>query len=176
MVGGSNPPAATIYIKGLRAPHHSEKPLGKFGASAGLQRRRDTPGIANIAIRNPNEPLKSCLRIGAARFPRIKSLGTFDFTGQPSLRLALVLELARCELARCEWIDKRQNRIGLGPLGRGKTPIGLALGLAACRKNQSVSFTTAAAFVHEFTEARDERRLWAPQKHPNTVKLLTGDV
>ena len=43
-------------------------------------------------------------RIRAARFPQTKSLDTFDFTAQPSLNKALVLELARCE-----WIEKRQN-------------------------------------------------------------------
>ncbi len=109
-------------------------------------------------------------RIRAARFPQTKSLDTFDFTAQPSLNKALVLELARCE-----WIDRRQNCIALGPSGTGKTHIGLALGLAACQKNQSVAFTTAAALVHELMEARDERRLRALQKHLNTVKLLIVD-
>ena len=109
-------------------------------------------------------------RIRAARFPQTKSLDTFDFTAQPSLNKALVLELARCE-----WIEKRQNCIALGPSGTGKTHIGLALGLAACQKNQSVAFTTAAALVHELMEARDERRLRALQKHLNTVKLLIVD-
>src|ERR1035437_1167104 len=109
-------------------------------------------------------------RIRAARFPQTKSLDTFDFTAQPSLNKALVLELARCE-----WIEKRQNCIALGPSGTGKTHIALALGLAACQKNQSVAFTTAAALVHELMEARDERRLRALQKHLNTVKLLIVD-
>jgi hypothetical protein len=35
-------------------------------------------------------------RIRLARFPQTKSLDTFDFTAQPSLNKALVLELARC--------------------------------------------------------------------------------
>ena len=109
-------------------------------------------------------------RIRAARFPAVKSLDTFDFTAQPSLNKPLVLELARCE-----WIEKRHNCIALGPSGTGKTHIALALGLAACQKNHSVAFTTAAALVHELMEARDERRLRALQKHLNTVKLLIVD-
>ena len=64
-------------------------------------------------------------RIRAARFPQTKSLDTFDFNAQPSLNKALVLELARCE-----WIEKRQNCIALGPYGSSKAHIGLALGLA----------------------------------------------
>jgi IstB-like ATP binding protein len=61
----------------------------------------------------------------------------------------------------------------LGPSGTGKTHT--ALGLAACQKGYSVSFTTAAALVHEIMEARDERRLRALQKHLNSVKLLIVD-
>lgn len=109
-------------------------------------------------------------RIRLARFPQTKSLDTFDFMAQPSLNKALVLELARCE-----WIETRQNCIALGPSGTGKTHIGLALGLAACQKNYSVAFTTAAALVHELMEARDERRLRALQKHLNAVRLLIVD-
>ena len=109
-------------------------------------------------------------RIRLARFSQIKSLDTFDFAAQPSLNKSLVLELARCE-----WIEKRQNCIALGPSGTGKTHVALSLGLAACQKGYSVAFTTAAALVHELMEARDERRLRALQKHLNTVKLLIVD-
>jgi DNA replication protein DnaC len=41
---------------------------------------------------------------------------------------------------RCEWIDKRENIIALGPSGVGKTHTALALGLAACQKSMSVLF------------------------------------
>jgi DNA replication protein DnaC len=109
-------------------------------------------------------------RIRLARFPQTKSFDTFDFTAQPSLNKALVLELSRCQ-----WMEKRQNCIALGPSGTGKTHVALALGLAACQKGYSVAFTTAAALVHELMEARDERRLRSFQKHLNTVKLLIID-
>ena len=109
-------------------------------------------------------------RIRLARFPQTKSFDTFDFTAQPSLNKSLVLELARCQ-----WMEKRQNCIALGPSGTGKTHIALALGLAACQKGHSVAFMTAAALVHELMEARDERRLRVLQKHLNTVKLLIID-
>jgi len=109
-------------------------------------------------------------RIRLARFPQTKSFDTFDFAAQPSLNKALVLELTRCE-----WIDKRQNCLALGPSGTGKTHTALGLGLAACQKGYSVAFTTAVAFVHELMEARDERRLRALQKHLSMVKLLIVD-
>ncbi len=98
-------------------------------------------------------------RIRLAHFPQVKSLDTFDFAAIPALNKALVLELARGE-----WIEKRENCIALGPSGVGKSHVGLALGLAACQKNRSVGFVTAAALVHELIEARDDRKLRALQK------------
>ena len=79
------------------------------------------------------------------------------------------------ELARCEWIERRENVITLGPSGTGKTHVALGLGLAACQKGHSVGFTTAAALVHELMEARDERRLLRLQKHMVSHKLLIID-
>jgi len=109
-------------------------------------------------------------RIRMAKFPVIKSLDTFDFTAIPELNKALVLELMRCE-----WIDKRENVIALGPSGVGKTHTALALGLAACQKGLSVVFKTAAALVHELMEARDEKRLRLLQKQLANTKLLIID-
>ncbi len=77
------------------------------------------------------------------------------------------------ELARCGWIEHRENVISLGPSGSGKTHI--ALGLAACQKGLSVGDTTAAAMVSEMLEARDERRLLRFQKQMARDKLLIID-
>ena len=109
-------------------------------------------------------------RIRQARFPATKSLDTFEFTAMPSLNKMLVLELARCE-----YVLARQNIIALGNSGTGKTHIALALGLAACQKGLSVTFTTAAALVHNLMEARDERRLLKTQRELQAVKLLIID-
>ena len=68
------------------------------------------------------------------------------------------------ELARCEYVDRRENVITLGNSGTGKTHVALGLGLAACQKGLSVGFTTAAALVHELIEARDEKQLLRFQK------------
>ena len=109
-------------------------------------------------------------RIKAAKFPAKKSLDSFDFKAIPKLNKMQVLELARCE-----WIERRENVIALGPSGTGKTHVALGLGLAACQKGMSVSFTTAAALVNELMEARDERRLLRLQKQLASVKLLIID-
>ena len=98
-------------------------------------------------------------RIRQARFPAVKSLDSFDFKAIASLNKMLVLELARCE-----YVERRENIIALGNSGTGKTHIALGLGLAACQKGLSVGFLTAAALVHELMEARDEKRLLRLQK------------
>ena len=79
------------------------------------------------------------------------------------------------ELARCEWIERRETVIALGPSGTGKTHTALGLGLAACQKGLSVAFTTAAALVNEMMEARDERRLLRLQKQLAGHQLLIID-
>jgi DNA replication protein DnaC len=109
-------------------------------------------------------------RIKAAKFPAVKSLDSFDFKAIPALNKMQVLELARCE-----WVERRENVIALGPSGTGKTHIALGLGLSACQKGLSVGFVTAAALVHELMEARDERRLLRLQKQMVNHKLLIID-
>ena len=110
-------------------------------------------------------------RIKAARFPATKSLDTFDFPAMPSVNKHLVMQLARCE-----YVDRRENVIAIGNSGTGKTHVALGLGLAACQRRLSVGFTTAASLVHELIAARDERRLLNLQKklarlNPNLPKV-----
>jgi DNA replication protein DnaC len=66
-------------------------------------------------------------RIKETRFPAVKSLDSFDFAAIPSLNKTLVLELARSE-----YVARRENIIAIGNSGTGKTHV--ALGLAACQK------------------------------------------
>ena len=109
-------------------------------------------------------------RIRQARFPATKSLDSFVFPAIPSLNKMLVLELARCE-----YILRRENIIALGNSGTGKTHIALSLGLAACQKGFSVTFITAAQLVHQLMEARDEKRLLRLQRELQAPKLLIVD-
>jgi DNA replication protein DnaC len=109
-------------------------------------------------------------RIKEAKFPAVKSLDSFDYLALPSLNKALVLELARSE-----YVARRENIIAVGNSGTGKTHIAIGLGLAACQKGLSVGFTTAAAMVHELIEARDEKRLLRQQRQLANYKLLIID-
>ena len=57
-------------------------------------------------------------RIRQARFPAVKSLDAFDFKAIPSLNKMMVLELARCE-----YVDRRENVIALGNSGTNSRTI-----------------------------------------------------
>jgi DNA replication protein DnaC len=109
-------------------------------------------------------------RIRQAKFPITKSLDSFDFLAIPTLNKAMVLELARCE-----FLLRKENVLLLGNSGTGKTHIALALGLAACQRGHRVRFTTAAALVHELIEARDEKKLLRFQKQIASYELLIVD-
>jgi DNA replication protein DnaC len=109
-------------------------------------------------------------RIRQARFPVVKTMDSFDFLAIPSLNKTMVLELARCE-----FLTRRENVLLLGNSGTGKTHIALALGLAACQRGHRVRFTTAAALVTELIEARDERKLLRFQKQIAAYELLIVD-
>ncbi len=109
-------------------------------------------------------------RIKQARFPTVKSLDSFDFLAIPALNQPLVMELARCE-----YIDRRENIIAVGNSGTGNTHVALGLGLAVCQKGLTAGFTTASALVHELMEARDERRLLQLQRRLVGLKLLIID-
>ena len=109
-------------------------------------------------------------RIRQAHFPVVKTMDSFDFLAIPSLNKTMVLELARCE-----FLTRRENVLLLGNSGTGKTHIALALGLAACQRGHRVRFTTAAALVSELIEARDERKLLRFQKQIAAYELLIVD-
>ena len=78
---------------------------------------------------------------------------TVGFLAIPSVNKHLVIQLARCE-----YVDQRENVIAVRNSGSDKTHVALGLGLAACQRGLSVGFTTAASLVHTLVEARDERR------------------
>lgn len=109
-------------------------------------------------------------RIKAAKFPATKSLDSFDFKAMPGLNKMLVMDLARCD-----YLARRENIIAVGNSGTGKTHIALGLGLAACQKGLPVGFITASSLVHQLLEARDEKRLLRLQKQLGKYALLIID-
>ena len=159
------------HLKTLKLPTFLREydKLARQGAAEGADPVRDLVRLAELELIDRERRMVE-RRIRQARFPAVKSLDSFDFKAIPSLNKMLVVELARCE-----YVERRENIIALGNSGTGKTPIALGLGLAACQKGLSVGFTTAAALVHELREARDEKRLLRFQKQLAKYSLLVID-
>src|ERR1035438_1607598 len=159
------------HLKALKLPTFLREydKLARQCAAEGLDHIRFLLRLAELELIDRERRMIE-RRIKEARFPAVKSLDSFDFTAIPSLNKTLVLELARSE-----YVARRENVIALGNSGTGKTHVALGLGLAACQKGLSVGFTTAAALVHELMEARDERRLMRLQKQMVSHKLLIID-
>jgi DNA replication protein DnaC len=159
------------HLKALRLPTFLREydKLARQCATEGVEHTGYLLRLAELELLDRERRMVE-RRIRQARFPATKSLDSFDFAAIPSLNKLLVLELARCE-----YVGRRENVIALGNSGTGKTHVALGLGLAACRKGLAVGFTTAAALVHELLEARDERRLLRLQKQLAAHRLLIID-
>jgi DNA replication protein DnaC len=109
-------------------------------------------------------------RMKAARFPTMKSLDNFDFTARPSVNKMLI-----AELARCEFIDKRENVLLVGNPGTGKSHLATALAAAACAKGYKVRFFRATELVTTLIEARDERSFLRLKTQLAKLDLLVLD-
>jgi DNA replication protein DnaC len=161
----------TDHLKTLKLPTflREHEKLARQCAAEGLDHVQFLARLVELELIDRERRMVE-RRIKSAKFPATKSLDSFDFKAIPRLNKMQVLELARCE-----WVDRRENVIALGPSGTGKTHVALGLGLAACQKGMAVSFITAAALVNELMEARDERRLLRLQKQLAGVRLLIID-
>jgi len=159
------------HLKQLRLPtfYKEYDKLAKQCAAEGVDHPRYLLRLAELELLD-RERRTTERRIHAARFPAVKSFDTFDFAAIPSLNKMLVMELARCE-----FISRRENVIALGNSGTGKTHAALTLGLSACQRGHAVGFITAAQLVHQLMEARDEKRLIRSQAQLANYKLLIID-
>src|SRR5258708_13042099 len=79
-------------------------------------------------------------------------MDSFDFLAIPTLNKTLVLELARCE-----FLARRENLLLLGNSGTGKTHIALALGLAACQRGHRVRFTPPPPLLPDLIDPPPEQ-------------------
>jgi DNA replication protein DnaC len=161
----------THHLKALKLPTfvREHDKLARQCAAEGVDHTGYLLRLAELELLERERRLVE-RRIRQARFPAVKSLDSFDFAAIPSLNKLLVLELARGE-----YLERRENVIALGNSGTGKTHVALGLGLAACQKGLAAGFTTAAALVHELLEARDERRLLRLQQQLAGYRLLIID-
>lgn len=106
---------------------------------------------AQVALRR-NRRLTAALR--SSRLPAVKTLETFDFSFQPSIDRAQILNLH--ELG---FVERRENVIFLGPAGIGKTHLAISLAITAAERGRRVYYGTLAELVLSLTEAERQGRL-----------------
>lgn len=109
-------------------------------------------------------------RLKAARFPSHKTLEEFDFKSRPSVNKPLVLELAKGE-----YLQRRENLLFVGPSGTGKTHLATALGIAACGLGKKVRFYRVTELITALLEAKEERQLLRTRGQLAKLDLLILD-
>ena len=93
-------------------------------------------------------------RLKSAQFPDHKTLEQIDWKA-----LAGVSRPKLSELASCEYVERGEDVLLIGPIGTCKTHLAIALGIEAAKRRYRVLFCKAADLVRELLEARDDREL-----------------
>ena len=109
-------------------------------------------------------------RLREARFADIKTLEQIDWTAMEGVSKKTILELATCA-----FIEKADDVVIAGPIGTGKSHLGIALGVEATKRRFRVMFVKAADLVRQLIEARDERMLSRLHQKLRAVNLLIVD-
>jgi len=101
---------------------------------------------AQITLRN-NRRLQTAMR--SSRLPAIKTLETFDFSFQPSIKREQIESLH--ELG---FIERQENVVLLGPPGVGKTHLAISLAIAAAQRGRRVYYGTLIDLITSLEEAQ----------------------
>ncbi len=109
-------------------------------------------------------------RLKSARFPDHKTLEQIDWNA-----LSGVSKPKLNELASCEYIERGEDIILVGPIGTGKTHLGIALGIEAAKRRYRVLFCKVSDLVRDLLEAREHRELRRLQQRLLRVDLLVCD-
>jgi len=89
------------------------------------------------------------MRLRRAQFEHDKTLEDFDFSFNPKVQKAKVIDLATCA-----FIERRENVLLIGPSGVGKSHIAQALGHRACRVGYNAMFVSANRMLTDLRASR----------------------
>lgn len=92
------------------------------------------------------------LRLRRASFDSAKTLEDFDFTFNPRVPKSKLVDLATCN-----FIERNENVILVGPTGVGKSHLAQALGHCACRVGKTVLYTSAQEMLARLRASRADQ-------------------
>ena len=120
-----------------------------------------------IHLRN-NRRLEAAMR--SSRLPSVKTLSSFDFTFQPSIKREQIESLH--ELG---FLERRENVILLGPPGVGKTHLAISLAITAAKQGRRVYYGTLSDLIGSLEEAQAAGHLQQRLKVLTHPALLVVD-
>ncbi|MFQ8744572.1 MAG: IS21-like element helper ATPase IstB [Bifidobacterium longum] len=135
-----------------------------------------TPGrlgfLANLlAAENASRAESKRRRLpGQAGFPRNKTLEGYD-RGMASFPA----DRGREQLEGLEFVDRAEDLVLYGDVGRGKTHLAIAIGMLACQRMIPVRFLAASSLVMRLRKAKDDNRLDAELKSMGRAGLVIID-
>lgn len=114
------------------------------------------------------QSITGCVKV--ANFPFLKEMDEFDFSFQPSLDKAKIMDLMTLR-----FIEKAENVIFCGTPGVGKTNLAVSIGIEAAKHRYCVYFITFQDLISQLKKASAENRLEARIKWFCRYKLLIID-
>jgi len=92
------------------------------------------------------------LRMRRAAFESPKHLDDFEWSFNPQVPKAKIVDLATCH-----FVEKHDNVLLIGPTGVGKSHIGQALGARACRAGYSTLYVSAHRMLSQLRASRADQ-------------------
>jgi DNA replication protein DnaC len=159
------------HLKRLRLPAMGRqyKKLAQDAARENRPYEDYLLGLLELEVAQRDENTQKRL-ISQARFPYIRALDQFDFSTVPSVNKAGVLELAKGE-----YLARKENAVMVGNMGTGKTHVAIALGLLACRQGKKVRFATATGLINDLVETQEQHTLGRRLAQLQKLDLLILD-